>query len=397
MSLYRAIATLALAIPTAAQAQPASPRMAGTLHVQNFCSAVQHEVPELEPKHDSVAYQYETLLYDAAGVVRSDSEAAIATKVRAFFDRHGREVTCDFVNFTPRFGNILKLAVIRQTDSFVYRALDQWKIGINQVDRADGETVLDYIVRKRTEAGSNQVLVRIYQKYYDRFRAAGAKLRSELEAAGSGPSIATGVAQEVARLSALADGGDFEAALRLYNAYDDGRTTKIFGQSLPRDTAAAARWLARGEQIARTSKRARDPYWIGNVYLAKNDPARSVEWFERAAALGDRNAMYELGLLYANGKGVARDLPRALTWMERADGQDLGGSSMVWLGSINGWLGRRDAQIGWYRLAWQQGLHSHMVPGFDYATGPGRFPLQEWFRVNGIDKCGTTIKGDKSC
>lgn len=369
-------------------------RMAGPLHVQNFCAAVQNQTEELEPRHDSILYRYQTLIYDAAGVEPHDNEAAVTLKVGSFLNANMPKLLCEFVDFNPRFGNILKLAVARQSDPFLRDALRVWKVDLNQVDDADGATVLDYIVRKRTEAGSNKNLVDLYQRLFDQFRRAGAKLRSELEASGQVLSPAEGQKKLIAEIGARAERGDFSAALKLYNAYE-GRGD-IFGQPVAPDKEAARRWRQRAEQIALAGTSPTDPYWIGISYSSAASPLAAT-WFERAAERGNRDAMYELGRMYAMGESVERDLPRALEWMERAGGLELGGSSLLWAGSINGWLGRKDAQIGWYRLAWQQGVRTAAVPGFDYAPGPMRSPLNEWFRVNGIDKCGTTIKGDRSC
>ena len=40
--------------------------------------------------------------------------------------------------------------------------------------------------------------------------------------------------------------------------------------------------------------------------------------YEKAAALGDAAAMFNLGVLYENGRGVQRDLSEARRWFEKA-------------------------------------------------------------------------------
>jgi TPR repeat protein len=40
--------------------------------------------------------------------------------------------------------------------------------------------------------------------------------------------------------------------------------------------------------------------------------------FERGAALGDAKAMYNLAMLYRNGRGVQRDMKLARAWLEKA-------------------------------------------------------------------------------
>jgi hypothetical protein len=44
----------------------------------------------------------------------------------------------------------------------------------------------------------------------------------------------------------------------------------------------------------------------------------AVRWFRRAAALGDAYAMFNLGLAYADDRGVAQDLAESERWYRRA-------------------------------------------------------------------------------
>ena len=48
------------------------------------------------------------------------------------------------------------------------------------------------------------------------------------------------------------------------------------------------------------------------------DYAKAREWFEKAAAEGDADAMNNLGILYHNGQGVPQDDAKAREWYERA-------------------------------------------------------------------------------
>src|SRR5262249_13978000 len=41
-------------------------------------------------------------------------------------------------------------------------------------------------------------------------------------------------------------------------------------------------------------------------------------WYRRAAEAGDKNAMTNLGLMYADGRGVAKDEEEAVRWYRRA-------------------------------------------------------------------------------
>ena len=48
------------------------------------------------------------------------------------------------------------------------------------------------------------------------------------------------------------------------------------------------------------------------------DYAKAREWYEKAADKGDADAMADLGVLYANGQGVAQDYAKAREWYEKA-------------------------------------------------------------------------------
>jgi len=52
------------------------------------------------------------------------------------------------------------------------------------------------------------------------------------------------------------------------------------------------------------------------------DYAKAREWYEKAAANDDASAMFNLGLLYANGDGVAQDYAKARKWYEKAAAKD---------------------------------------------------------------------------
>ena len=64
-------------------------------------------------------------------------------------------------------------------------------------------------------------------------------------------------------------------------------------------------------------------YWIGGLYLSGQggvlqNSGEAARWFKNAAEWGLAEAQYELGRLYARGRGVTRDLPQALHWWKKA-------------------------------------------------------------------------------
>ena len=59
---------------------------------------------------------------------------------------------------------------------------------------------------------------------------------------------------------------------------------------------------------------------IGNINTQDNlqDDAKVVQWFEKNAEKGDPVVMFNLGILYADGRGVVQDDTKAVYWYEKA-------------------------------------------------------------------------------
>jgi len=88
------------------------------------------------------------------------------------------------------------------------------------------------------------------------------------------------------------------------------------GRGGPVDVPAAVMWLERA--VAQNHIQAST--LLARVYLSgieggpTRDPARAAELFHGAAARGDSEAQYYLGLLYRRGTGVEKDLKAAFSW-----------------------------------------------------------------------------------
>jgi len=50
----------------------------------------------------------------------------------------------------------------------------------------------------------------------------------------------------------------------------------------------------------------------------QRDYAEARHWFEQAVALGDGQAMNNMGTLYSDGRGVPRNTRTAREWFEKA-------------------------------------------------------------------------------
>lgn len=62
------------------------------------------------------------------------------------------------------------------------------------------------------------------------------------------------------------------------------------------------------------------PADLSSLILLRNDPEAAAE-LEAQAELGDRDAQYAMGLIYAEGRGVGQDDARAFMWLTLAGEQ----------------------------------------------------------------------------
>ena len=87
-------------------------------------------------------------------------------------------------------------------------------------------------------------------------------------------------------------------------------TTSAFPQSFKKTRAEAVRGDSRAQ------------YELGVMYAegrgVKQNYAQAKVWWEKAAAKGHTGGQYNLGVMYAEGKGVTQDLARAQAWWEKA-------------------------------------------------------------------------------
>jgi uncharacterized protein len=104
-------------------------------------------------------------------------------------------------------------------------------------------------------------------------------------------------------LLAVCAGADFKTGL---NAYDRGDFGGAFREWLP--------VAQRGDANAQFN--------IGLLYAngkgVRKDPKQAADWYRKAAEQGVGAAEYNLGVMYANGDGVPRDVHEAVKWLQRA-------------------------------------------------------------------------------
>ena len=81
----------------------------------------------------------------------------------------------------------------------------------------------------------------------------------------------------------------------------------------PADIATAIKFC----KVAAASSR-RALYQLGRAYAANQQMSEAISAYRKAADKGSTSAMVELGVLYGNGTGVAKDQAQARTLFERA-------------------------------------------------------------------------------
>jgi uncharacterized protein len=112
------------------------------------------------------------------------------------------------------------------------------------------------------------------------------------------------------------DNGDFATALRIYRELADrGDANSQFalgrmyarGEGVPKDEAQARYWFGLGREQSKALK----SYNTGDFETA-------LRIYRPLAEKGQALAEYILGLMYANGQGVAENYREALKWLQKA-------------------------------------------------------------------------------
>ena len=119
------------------------------------------------------------------------------------------------------------------------------------------------------------------------------------------------------------------------------------------------------------------------------DLTTAERWYRKAAEQGNAEAEFALGQMYSLGWGVPRDEADALRWFEMANDPDTNGPSTDW-SLIDGYGVQQDQKQAayWYELAAQKGhAEAQFALGRLYAEGKGGIPRDEeqavrWVRAS---------------
>ncbi|MBL67035.1 MAG: hypothetical protein CMO74_01085 [Verrucomicrobiales bacterium] len=128
------------------------------------------------------------------------------------------------------------------------------------------------------------------------------------------------------------------------------------GEGVPLDYAKAMEWFHKAAKMgdAQACHLIGLAYRAGRGKVVEMDKTKAVEWFRRGAEMGDPQAQHDLGGALAEGEGVAKDLAEAREWLRRAAWQNER-TAQFELGRMlyNGIGGEKDVVRGamWINLA----------------------------------------------
>lgn len=127
-----------------------------------------------------------------------------------------------------------------------------------------------------------------------------------------GRGVARDRAEAAKRFRAAADNGHPTAAYNLALLYVEGHVLK-------RDIGEAIRWFtAAAEQDVPDAQHTLAIIYRDGEEGVSRDPAKAIQWFERAVKLDHIPSMVDLGIALFNGDGITRDEARAARLFRQA-------------------------------------------------------------------------------
>ena len=124
----------------------------------------------------------------------------------------------------------------------------------------------------------------------------------------------------------------------------------IFDQGDDEDETKAIEWYMKAAQRGDSYSQ----FNLGCMYASgrgvDKDDTKAVEWFEKAALQGDERAQRALGVMYGSGRGVQQDVNKAIEWLKKSAEQKYEKSfnELSWYLHI---LGKYDEALPWAEMA----------------------------------------------
>ena len=171
--------------------------------------------------------------------------------------------------------------------------------------------------------------------------------------------------------------GDSETALEYYNKVVDEGTEQIFitsamnnlgnmyqnGSGVEQNGEKAVEWYTKAADLGNTSAMSNLGFMYQNGDGVEQKGEKAIEWYTKAIDAGDTSGFFGIGNMYQYGNGVEQDGEKAIEWYTKA--MDLGDTSaMISIGSMyqNGSGVEQDGEkaIEWYTKAADLGDTSAM-------------------------------------
>jgi TPR repeat protein len=87
---------------------------------------------------------------------------------------------------------------------------------------------------------------------------------------------------------------------------------------VPQDDAQAVAWYRHAAEQGHANAQFNLGVMYANGRGVPKDDTQAVAWFRHAADVGDADAQFNLGVMYANGRGVPQDDTLAYLWLNYA-------------------------------------------------------------------------------
>jgi hypothetical protein len=124
-------------------------------------------------------YDFEARMWARAGVMPSDTPEQVRDKMQRYWLTDRSNMGCTQLGFSIKEGNVMKLAIERNSKHVVNDFIRRWNLDMNFIDPADGKTVLDYTEAELVKNRGTPIEPTL-QRYRDLLVRTGAKHASEL-------------------------------------------------------------------------------------------------------------------------------------------------------------------------------------------------------------------------
>ena len=175
------------------------------------------------------------------------------------------------------------------------------------------------------------------------------------------PVIATAIAAAVILLvfligKSLIDGGSFGSGnngLSAVEMFEKGKDAHKRN-----DFTEAVEWYRKAAEMGDSKAQCNLGYMYDNGYGVDQDYSEALKWYQKSVEQGNSRAQNNLGSMYQNGLGVSQDYSEAVNLYRKAadQGYDVAQNNLGWMYE-NGYGVKQDyiEAVKWYRKAADQG------------------------------------------